>query len=60
MTFRPFDSAQSLDQREVDRIARAYPPDARFTPQSVRDRWFTPAQQAAWDLRFGNQQGAAR
>lgn len=46
-------SAPALDQREVERIARAYPPDARFTSERVRERWFTDAQRAAWELRFG-------
>lgn len=46
-------SAPALDQREVERIARAYPPDARFTPEWVRERHFTEAQRAAWEYRFG-------
>lgn len=47
MTSRPFDSL------EIRRIARAYPPDARFAPAWERERFFTDAQRAAWDLRFG-------
>jgi hypothetical protein len=46
-------SAPALDQREIERIARAYPPDARFTPEWVRERHFTDAQRGAWELRFG-------
>ncbi len=46
-------SAAVLDRSEIERIARAYPEDARFTPEWVRDRHFTDAHRAAWELRFG-------
>ena len=46
MTSAPFDRA------ELERIAAAYPEDARFTPAWERERYFTPLQQAAWALRF--------
>lgn len=46
MTSRPSDRA------ELERIAAAYPEDARFVPAWERERHFTPAQQAAWLLRF--------
>lgn len=46
MTSAPFDRA------ELERIAAAYPEDARYVPAWERDRHFTPAQQAAWLLRF--------
>lgn len=49
-----------IDQREIERIARAYPPEARFTPAWERERYFTDAQSAAWELRFGQSPKRAR
>jgi hypothetical protein len=46
MTSAPFDRA------ELERIAAAYPEDARAVSTWDRERYFTPAQQAAWLLRF--------
>lgn len=46
-------SAAVLDHSEIERIARAYPSEARNTPKCVRERHFTDAQRAAWELRFG-------
>lgn len=42
----------ALDPRELARIAAAYPPEAADVPAWERERYFTPAQQAAWLLRF--------
>ena len=49
-----------LDRAEIERIARAYPPGARLTPEWERERYFTDAQRAAWELRFGRQREAAQ
>jgi len=57
MTSALFEIAKGIDQREIERIARAYPPDARFTPEWERERYFTDAQRAGWELRFGRQRG---
>lgn len=46
MTSAPFDPV------ELRRIAYAYPPEARFTPTSERERYFSPVQQASWAMRF--------
>ena len=40
------------DRAEIERIARSYPPEARYTPAEERERYFTDAQRAAWALRF--------
>lgn len=40
-----------FDLREVDRVAAAYPDDARYVPAWERERHFTPLQQAAGLLR---------
>lgn len=42
----------SFDRAELERIAAAYPEDARFVPVWERERHLTPLQQAAWLLRF--------
>ena len=43
---------QERDLCEALRIAAAYPPEAAHTPASERERYFTPIQQAAWQMRF--------
>lgn len=37
---------------ELQRIAAAYPPEARFTPSWEREAYLTEAQQLAWLMRF--------
>ncbi len=49
-----------FDCAELRRIADAYPPEARFTPVSERERYFTPLQQAAWALRFAPETAEAQ
>ena len=39
---------------ELQRIAAAYPPEARHTPADDRERYFTPVQRRAWDMRFAS------
>ena len=46
MTSAPFDRA------ELERIAAAYPEEARTVSAWERERHFTPLQQVAWLLRF--------
>ena len=41
-----------LNPRELERIAAAYPEAAHTVPAWERERYFTPAQQTAWLLRF--------
>lgn len=41
-------------QGPIERIAAAYPPEAAQTLAADRERYFTPAQRAAWDMRFAN------
>lgn len=41
-----------FDRAELERIAAAYPEEARAVSPWERERHFTPAQQAAWLLRF--------
>ena len=43
---------------EIARIAAAYPEEARFTPAEERERYFTDAQRAAWELRFSAREAA--
>ncbi len=45
--------ATPLIQPHLLRMAEAYPDEARFTPDKVRERLFTVDQQVAWALRFG-------
>lgn len=40
------------DRAELERIAAAYPEEARAVSAWERERHFTPVQQAAWLLRF--------
>ena len=37
---------------ELQRIADAYPPEARFTPSWEREAYLTETQQIAWLIRF--------
>ena len=46
-------TSRRFDQAEIVRIAAAYPEAARSTPIWERDRFFSDAQKAAWELRFG-------
>lgn len=42
-----------MNLADLHRIAAAYPSEAAHTLADERERYFTTAQRAAWDLRFG-------
>ncbi len=49
-----------FDPVELERIAAAYPEEARAVPVWERERHFTPMHQAAWLLRFQPQTAEAQ
>lgn len=49
---------EHLNHHELQRIAAAYPPEARHVPADERARHFTDAQHLAWLLRFDPERAA--
>lgn len=47
-----------LDPAAAQRIAAAYPPEARHTPAWEREAYLTETQQLAWLLRFDPERAA--
>ena len=47
-----------LDLAAAQRIAAAYPPEARHTPAWERERYLTETQQLAWQIRFDPERAA--
>jgi len=47
-----------LNHHELQRIAAAYPPEARYVPADERARHFTDTQHLAWLLRFDPERAA--
>ena len=45
-------TSPTFETAEIQRIAAAYPEEARYTPAEERERFFSEAQKAAWLLRF--------
>ena len=45
-------SERHIAEEEVKRIAASYPPEARSTPVWERERYFSPDQRLAWEMRF--------